>query len=80
MQNFRQLYSACRELSERPEIILKMFLIRKFWETVTNAKEKATVLEDYLTSQWLLEFFSEMIIKYGENKCQVQKSDVELNV
>jgi len=68
LQNFRQIYLACSKLSERPEMILKMFLTRKFWEITTNAKEKASNmnLDDYLANQWLLEFFGEIIIKYGE--------------
>ena len=80
LQNFKQLYLACCELSERPEMILKMFLTRKYWEITAKGKTNIVNLDDYLTNRELLEFFSEIVIKYGENKCQVQKSDAELNV
>lgn len=66
LQNFRQLYLACSELSERPEMILKMFLARKFFETTVKGKTNIVTLDDYLTNQWLLEFFSDLVIKYGD--------------
>lgn len=66
LNNFKQLYLACCELSERPEMILKIYLVRKFWETTAKGKTTIVNLDDYLTNQCLLEFFSEMVIKYGE--------------
>lgn len=68
MQNFKQLYLACCELSERPEMILKIYLVRKFWEMKVNAKEITNnmTIDDFLTSQWLLQLFSDIIIKYSD--------------
>lgn len=65
LQNFRQIYLACSKLSERPEMILKIYLAKKLYE-IDKQRNNNLDIADYIYNTELLEMFSNVIIKYGE--------------
>lgn len=94
-KNFKQLYFAVKNIDEKPEVILKLFLVKELYKLhykryynknqviktnkdnseyvikckrrskngIIDSTEKINI-NDYVTNQYLLEMFSELVKKY----------------
>lgn len=65
LQNFKQLYFGVKELTDKPEIILKIYLAKNLYK-IDKQRNNNLDIADYVYNAKLLEMFGNVIIKYGE--------------
>lgn len=61
----KQLCFAVKEIHEKPEMILKIYLAKKLYE-IDKQRNNNLDIADYIYNAELLEMFGNIIIKYGE--------------
>lgn len=63
LQNFKQLYFAVKNIDEKPEMILKIYLAKKLYE-IDKQRNNNLDIADYIYNAELLEMFGELVKKY----------------